>query len=139
MSDYISTPPNIKTEVSTMAHEKFGILILHCFSNLSLFLTHSIQTGISFLLLWNMLQWFYLSLASALHSMRKLYQIFMRFDIFCLRTSQNNHTQRTQKVPLCLTIAYHLVKAMVLQVVMYGCESWTVKKAEHRRIDAFEL
>ena len=33
----------------------------------------------------------------------------------------------------------HLVKAMVLPVVMYGCESWTVKKAERQRIDAFEL
>ena len=33
----------------------------------------------------------------------------------------------------------HLVKAMVFPVVMYGCESWTVKKAESRRIDAFEL
>ena len=33
----------------------------------------------------------------------------------------------------------HLVKAMVFPVVMYGCESWTVKMAEHRRIDAFEL
>ena len=33
----------------------------------------------------------------------------------------------------------HLVKAMVFPVVMYGCESWTVKKAKHRRIDAFEL
>ena len=33
----------------------------------------------------------------------------------------------------------HLVKAMVFQVVMYGCESWTVKEAEHQRIDAFEL
>ena len=33
----------------------------------------------------------------------------------------------------------HLVKAMVLPVVMYGCENWTIKKAEHRRIDAFEL
>ena len=32
-----------------------------------------------------------------------------------------------------------LVKALVFPVVMYGCESWTVKKAEHRRIDAFEL
>src|SRR5574337_704835 len=32
-----------------------------------------------------------------------------------------------------------LVKAMVFPVVMYGCESWTVKKAEHRRVDAFEL
>ena len=33
----------------------------------------------------------------------------------------------------------HLVKAMVFPVVMYGCESWIVKKAEHQRIDAFEL
>ena len=33
----------------------------------------------------------------------------------------------------------HLVKAMVFPVAMYGCESWTVKKAEHQRIDAFEL
>ena len=33
----------------------------------------------------------------------------------------------------------HLVKALVFPVVMYGCESWTVKKAEHRRIDAFKL
>ena len=33
----------------------------------------------------------------------------------------------------------HLVKAMVFPVVMYGCESWTVRKAEHQRIDAFEL
>ena len=32
-----------------------------------------------------------------------------------------------------------LVKAMVFPVAMYGCESWTIKKAEHRRIDAFEL
>ena len=33
----------------------------------------------------------------------------------------------------------HLVKAMVFPVVMYGCESWTIKKAEHQRIDVFEL
>ena len=33
----------------------------------------------------------------------------------------------------------HIVKAMVFQVVIYGCESWTIKKAEHQRIDAFEL
>ena len=36
------------------------------------------------------------------------------------------------------TLLCHLVKAMVFQVVMYGCESWTIKKAELRRIDAFE-
>ena len=39
----------------------------------------------------------------------------------------------------CFTNNGHVVKAMVFPVVMYGCESWTVKKAEHRRIDAFEL
>ena len=33
----------------------------------------------------------------------------------------------------------HLVNAMIFPVVMYGCESWTIKKAEHHRIDAFEL
>ena len=38
-----------------------------------------------------------------------------------------------------LSTEVHLVKAMVFPVVMYGCESWTVKNAEHRRIDAFEL
>ena len=37
------------------------------------------------------------------------------------------------------TLLVHLVKAMVFPVVMYGCESWTMKKAERRRIDAFEL
>ena len=40
---------------------------------------------------------------------------------------------------ITLPIKVHLVKAMVFPVIMYGCESWTVKKAERRRIDAFEL
>ena len=40
---------------------------------------------------------------------------------------------------ITLPTKVHLVKAMVFLVVMYGCESWTVKKAERRRIDAFEL
>ena len=40
---------------------------------------------------------------------------------------------------IILPTKVHPVKAMVLSVVMYGCESWTIKKAEHRRIDAFEL
>ena len=40
---------------------------------------------------------------------------------------------------ITLPTKVHLVKAMVYPVVMYGCESWTVKKAEYRRIDAFEL
>ena len=40
---------------------------------------------------------------------------------------------------ITLPTKVRLVKAMVFPVVMYGCENWTVKKAEHRRIDAFEL
>ena len=40
---------------------------------------------------------------------------------------------------ITLPTKVHLVKAMVFPVVMYGCESWTVKKAVHQRIDAFEL
>ena len=40
---------------------------------------------------------------------------------------------------ITLPTKVHLVQAMVVPVVMHGCESWTVKKAEHRRIDAFEL
>ena len=40
---------------------------------------------------------------------------------------------------ITLLTKVHLVKAMVFPVVMYGCESWTIKKAEHQRIDAFEL
>ena len=40
---------------------------------------------------------------------------------------------------ITLPTKVRLVKAMIFPVVMYGCESWTVKKAEHRRLDAFEL
>ena len=40
---------------------------------------------------------------------------------------------------ITLPTKVHLVKAMVFPVVMYGCESWTTKKAEHQRIDAFEV
>ena len=40
---------------------------------------------------------------------------------------------------ITLPTKVHVVKAMVFPVVMYGCESWTIKKAEHWKIDAFEL
>ena len=40
---------------------------------------------------------------------------------------------------ITLLVKVHIVKAMVFPVVMYGCESWTIKKAEHQRIDAFKL
>ena len=45
----------------------------------------------------------------------------------------------SRTAPVNATKYNRLVKAMVFPVVMYGCESWTIKKAEHRRIDAFEL
>ena len=44
---------------------------------------------------------------------------------------------KRRDIPLLTKV--HIVKAMVFPVVVYGCESWTIKKAEHRRIDAFEL
>ena len=40
---------------------------------------------------------------------------------------------------ITLSTKVRLVKSMIFPVVMYGCESWTIKKTEHRRIDAFEL
>ena len=40
---------------------------------------------------------------------------------------------------ITLPTKVHIIKAMVFQVLMYGCERWSIKKAEHRRIDAFEL
>ena len=40
---------------------------------------------------------------------------------------------------ITLLTKVHIVKAMVFPVVMYGCESWTIKKAEHRKIDAFKM
>ena len=44
-----------------------------------------------------------------------------------------------KSIDITLPIEVLLVKAVVFPVVMYGCESWTIKKAEHQRIDAFEL
>ena len=49
------------------------------------------------------------------------------------------NTSYTRKTQIIVPLPKHLVKAMVFTVVTYGCESWTIKKAEHRRIDAFEL
>ena len=40
---------------------------------------------------------------------------------------------------IMLPTKVHIVKAIVLPVVMYGCESWTIKKVEHEKVDAFEL
>ena len=55
------------------------------------------------------------------------------------RKVMNNLDSILNSRDITLPTKVHLVKAMVFPVVMYGCESWTIKKAEHRRIDAFEL
>ena len=52
---------------------------------------------------------------------------------------QLSHPDMTTRKAITLLTNVHLVKAMFFPVVMYGCESWTTKKAEHQRIDAFEL
>ena len=55
------------------------------------------------------------------------------------RTVMTNLDSILKSRDITLRTKVHVVKAMVFPVVMHGCESWTVKKAEHRRIDAFEL
>ena len=55
------------------------------------------------------------------------------------KESYDQPRQHIQKQRFTLSTKVRLVKAMVFPMVMYGCESWTVKKAEHRRIVAFEL
>ena len=55
------------------------------------------------------------------------------------RTVMTNLESILKSRDITLSTKVHLVKAMVFPAVMYGCESWTVKKAEPRRIDAFEL
>ena len=55
------------------------------------------------------------------------------------RTVMTNLDSILKSRDITLSTKVHLVKAMVFPMVMYGCESWSIKKAEHRRIDAFEL
>ena len=55
------------------------------------------------------------------------------------RKGMTNLDSMLKSRDITLPTKVHLVKAMVFPVVMYGCESWTIKKAERQRIDAFEL
>ena len=59
--------------------------------------------------------------------------------LFLGRKAMTNLDSILKSRDITLLTKVHLVKAMVFPVVMYGCDSWTIKKAEHRRIDAFEL
>ena len=59
--------------------------------------------------------------------------------LFLARKVMTNLGSILKSRDITLPTKVHLIKAMIFPVVMYGCESWTIKKAEHRRIDAFEL
>ena len=59
--------------------------------------------------------------------------------LFLGRKVMTNLDSMLKNRDITLATKVHLVKAMLFPVVMYGCESWTVKKAEHSRIDTFEL
>ena len=59
--------------------------------------------------------------------------------LFLGRKVMTNLDSILQSRDITLPTKVHLVKGMVFPVVMYGCESWTIKKAEHQRIDAFEV
>ena len=54
------------------------------------------------------------------------------------RKTMTNPDSIFKSTDITLPTKVHLVKALIFPVVMYGCESWTIKKADHRRIDAFE-
>ena len=60
-------------------------------------------------------------------------------DAYSLEGSYDQPRQHIKKQRHYFANNVHLVKAMVFLVVMYGCENWTIKKAERQRIDAFEL
>ena len=59
--------------------------------------------------------------------------------LFLRRKAMTNRDSILKSRDITLPTKVHLVKAIVFPVIMYGCESWTIKKAECRRIDAFEL
>ena len=59
--------------------------------------------------------------------------------LLLVRKAMTNLDNILESRDITLQTKVHLVKAMVFPVVMYGCESWTIKKAKHQRIDAFEF
>ena len=64
---------------------------------------------------------------------------FFKRHLLLGRKAMTNLDSVLESRDITLPTKVHLTKAMVFPVVMYGCESWTIKKAQHRRIDAFEL
>ena len=70
---------------------------------------------------------------------KSLQMVTAAMKLFLGRKDMTNLDSILKSRDITLPTKVHLVKDMIFPVVMYGCESWTVKKAEHRRIDAFEL
>ncbi|XP_055434373.1 uncharacterized protein LOC129650185 isoform X6 [Bubalus kerabau] len=70
------------------------------------------------------------------HQKEAIYKSEVSLYIETLYDQPRHHIKRQRHY---FATKVHLVKAMVFPVIMYGCESWTIKKAEHQRIDAFEL
>ena len=60
-------------------------------------------------------------------------------DVFTLEENYDQTRQHIKKHRHDFANKVHLLKVMVFPIVMYGCESWTIRKAEHQRINAFEL
>ena len=63
----------------------------------------------------------------------------MKRNLLLVRKTKRNLDSVLESRDITLPTKVRLVKAMVFPMIMYGCESWTIKKAEHQRIDAFEL
>ena len=73
------------------------------------------------------------------HSAKEIIVIWSKHLLFLIQIPLKNHLKGCRRSRVWKFLKVHLVKAIVFPVVMYGCESWTVKKAERQRIDAFEL
>ena len=69
----------------------------------------------------------------------KMLPAAMKLHLLLARKAMTNLVSVLKSRGIALLTKVCLVEAMVFSVVMYGCESWTITKAEHRRIDAFEL
>ena len=65
-----------------------------------------------------------------------IFKLILRTQVWKVMTNRDSILKSRD---ITLSTKVHVVKAMVFPVVIYGCESWTIKKPEHRRIDAFEL
>ena len=73
------------------------------------------------------------------HSAKEIIVIWSKHLLFLIQIPLKNHPKGCRRIRVWKFLKVRLVKAIVFPVVMYGCESWTMKKAEHQRIDAFEL